>query len=192
MVFDFTGSLGFFNLGNNAKKSPINMAVCCIWLLLFSGCSLHKPGAQFAQPQVYTSSDFAELSTQNLSESDRNLYQNLQRQYSKWAGTPYEFGGHNRQGIDCSALMVEVFKGAFKQSLPRTTAQQVKVGERVSATQMKVGDLVFFKTGYDQRHVGVFMGASQFLHASVSNGVTFGRLDDPYWRSRYWQSRRIL
>lgn len=185
-------SLGCFVARERAKKSTAKVAVLGTCLLLFAGCSVHKPGAQFAQPQVYTSSDFAQLSTQNLSESDQNLYRNLKRQYSKWAGTPYEFGGHNRRGIDCSALMVEVFKGAFKQSLPRTTAQQVKVGDRVSPTQMKVGDLVFFKTGSNQRHVGVFMGASQFLHASVSNGVTFSRLDDPYWRSRYWQSRRIL
>jgi len=38
----------------------------------------------------------------------------------------------------------------------------------------------------------VFMGDDAFFHASVSKGVTVSRLNDEYWRSRYWQSRRVL
>ena len=88
--------------------------------------------------------------------------------------------------------MVHIFQDAFAKPLPRTTAEQVKVGNKVAKGRLQAGDLVFFKTGWNRRHVGVFVGDDRFLHASVSNGVVYSSLDDPYWRSRYWQSRRIL
>ena len=169
------------------------LAFCVIFL---SGCSVHQPNMQFSHaPQVY-SGDIDQIGaviqqrSKKVSRGKTHSY--LQRQYSKWAGTPYQFGGSSKKGIDCSALMVQVYKDAFGQPLPRTTAQQVKIGKSIAKSRLKVGDLVFFKTGRNQRHVGVYMGKNEFFHASVSNGVTVSQLTDPYWRSRYWQSRRIL
>lgn len=174
------------------------------FVVFMSGCSMHQQNQQFTHtPQVY-SGDFDAIGAvisqrsgkantnfaKSVSRGKKHAY--LQRQYSKWAGTPYQYGGTSRSGIDCSALMMKVYNEAFGRSLPRTTAQQVKLGKAVSQKRLKVGDLVFFKTGRNQRHVGVFMGGDQFLHASVSSGVIVSRLADPYWRSRYWQSRRIL
>lgn len=172
-------------------------------VIFMSGCSVHSSNQQFTHtPQVYNSNNDAigAIISQKTSKSVRpqrtlsrgKTHSSLRKQYSKWEGTPYSFGGTSRKGIDCSALVMHVYNEAFGASLPRTTAQQVKVGQSVSQSRMKVGDLVFFKTGWNQRHVGVFMGGNEFLHASVSNGVTVSKLSDPYWRSRYWQSRRIL
>lgn len=175
------------------------LALMTVVLVSLNGCSVHQAGATFSQPQVYVAKNAvhkkanqAFSKTFNGPKIEQLAHQRLREQHSKWAGTPYRFGGNSSSGIDCSALMMNVFKAAFNESLPRTTVQQVKVGQSVSKKELKVGDLVFFKLGRNQRHVGVFMGQSTFLHASVSNGVTYSRLDDPYWQMRYWQSRRIL
>ena len=42
------------------------------------------------------------------------------------------------------------------------------------------------------RHVGVYVGNGEFVHASSSKGVMLSRLDSKYWRKAYWTSRRIL
>jgi cell wall-associated NlpC family hydrolase len=55
-----------------------------------------------------------------------------------------------------------------------------------------VGDLVFFKTGLAKRHVGIYIGKGQFIHASTSRGVTRSRLNSPYWSKHYWKSVRVL
>ncbi len=155
--------------------------------LLLQGCATNQPGRSFQAPQVYQWSVTSE-STFFAVERQKKL----QMQYSKWQGTPYVYGGNSDKGIDCSAFMMRVFEASFNASIPRTTIQQVKVGQQVAKGRLQIGDLVFFKTGWNKRHVGVFIGKSQFMHASVSKGVTISKLDDPYWSSRYWQSRRIL
>ena len=42
-----------------------------------------------------------------------------------------------------------------------------------------------------QRHIGIYVGKKQFIHTSSSRGVMLSRLDNPYWQSAYWHSRRI-
>lgn len=114
----------------------------------------------------------------------------LLEQYEDWRGTPYRLGGTNRQGIDCSAFMQRTFADSFNTPLPRTTLAQSQTGRPVNLNQLQAGDLVFFKTGGKQRHVGVYIQEGYFLHASTSRGVMLSRLDNPYWYKHYWMARR--
>ncbi len=75
--------------------------------------------------------------------------------------------------------------------LPRTTAEQSQLGKAVPRSMAKKGDLVFFRTGRSMRHVGIYMGNNEFLHASTSQGVVVSSLDTPYWQRAFWQIRRI-
>ncbi|NXZ87730.1 C40 family peptidase [Serratia fonticola] len=75
--------------------------------------------------------------------------------------------------------------------LPRSTGEQMKLGSRVAKSELDTGDLVFFKTSPRQRHVGVYIGESEFVHASTSMGVTVSSLDNQYWGARYELARRI-
>ncbi|PSW05186.1 NlpC/P60 family protein [Photobacterium lipolyticum] len=111
--------------------------------------------------------------------------------YDAWKGTPYRLGGTSKRGIDCSAFVQVGYFSVYDKMLPRTTSELVKLGQSVSVTNAKEGDLVFFKTGYRLRHVGIYLGNSEFLHASTSQGVIISRLDNPYWRRAFWQVRRI-
>ncbi|PSV62994.1 hypothetical protein C9J48_05730 [Photobacterium profundum] len=111
--------------------------------------------------------------------------------YDVWKGTPYRLGGNSKRGIDCSAFVQVGYSSVYEKMLPRTTSEQVKLGHYVAVANAKEGDLVFFKTGYTTRHVGIYLGDSEFLHASTSRGVMISRLDNPYWSRKFWQIRRI-
>ncbi len=108
-----------------------------------------------------------------------------------WLGTPYKYGGTTRQGIDCSALMMFVFREGGK-NLPRTSRQQFMVGQSVERTTLRPGDLVFFNTnGRGISHVGLFIGNNAFIHASSSRGVVRETLNSPYFANRYMGARRV-
>ncbi|WP_195723817.1 NlpC/P60 family protein [Ewingella americana] len=113
-------------------------------------------------------------------------------EFYQWEGVKYKLGGVNDAGIDCSALMQEIFIGALEMELPRTTSEQIKKGRSVSISQLKPGDLVFFHTKKTVRHVGVYVGKKKFVHASSSKGVTVSSLDNSYWIEHFEAARRVL
>ncbi|MCM2131017.1 C40 family peptidase [Larsenimonas rhizosphaerae] len=116
----------------------------------------------------------------------------LMSEYDEWSGTPYRYGGESRSGIDCSALVQQIFSNSFDIDLPRTTLGQVLEGDKISKTALKPGDLVFFRPYRGDRHVGIYVGDGYFMHASSSSGVRLSRLDNPYWTRHYWQARRTV
>jgi len=115
-----------------------------------------------------------------------------------YIGTPYKYGGTTRAGIDCSALVYHSYKAA-KINLPRTSEDQSKEGERISKSNLKVGDIVFFATGDKKReinHAGIVSSAKggeiKFIHASTSLGVTESSLESDYYKKRYRKAKRVL
>ncbi len=115
----------------------------------------------------------------------------LRAQAERWRGVPYRLGGSSESGVDCSAFVQITFRSKLGVDLPRTTEELAREGERVSRSELQAGDLVFFKTGFRQRHVGIYMGGKRFLHASTSRGVMTSSLNNVYWKERYWKARRI-
>lgn len=110
-----------------------------------------------------------------------------------WMGTPYQWGGETRDGIDCSAFSREIFRTSGGIDLPRTTEEQVKLGSAVSQSNLEFGDLIFFNTtGENPSHVGIYIGDDMFAHASVSFGVTLSSLYSTYYKKRYTEARRVL
>lgn len=114
----------------------------------------------------------------------------LKHHYEKWRGTPYVDGGMSPTGIDCSGYTVLAYRDLFGVKLPRTALEQAGSGWKIPRHTLRSGDLVFFNTGRNTRHVGIYLHNDQFVHASLSRGVTLSSLEDPYWQERYWQSRR--
>lgn len=115
----------------------------------------------------------------------------LQQRKMVWRGVPYRLGGASRRGIDCSAFVMLTYRDLFGLALPRVTAAQAWLGHAVAREALRPGDLVFFKTGWKQRHVGIYIGDGRFLHASSSVGVTVSSLRNPYWAGHYWRARRL-
>ncbi|WP_237066081.1 NlpC/P60 family protein [Microbulbifer guangxiensis] len=121
----------------------------------------------------------------------QQLKQKLYSQHREWKGIPYRLGGLSKRGIDCSGLVYTTYRDQLGIELPRTTEYQAQVGTAIRRTDLRPGDLVFFKTGHKVRHVGIYLEGGKFFHASTSRGVTISRLDGYYWRDRYWQARRV-
>lgn len=116
----------------------------------------------------------------------------LQSQYRQWHGVPYRNGGYGRGGIDCSAFVQRTFQEKFGLSLPRTTGQLAVYGQQITSTGLRPGDLIMFKTGWGDRHVGIYLEKYRFMHVSTTIGVTVSKMTDPYWHDRYWQTRRVF
>ncbi len=79
----------------------------------------------------------------------------------------------------------------MNMSLPRTTGEQINHGFHIAQNELKPGDLVFFKTSKATRHVGVYVGNNEFIHASKIKGVTISSLANNYWQAHYETARRI-
>jgi len=130
--------------------------------------------------------------TTNLSKSEKEIISSLDLAYKDWKGVPYVLGGTGYNGVDCSSFMQIVFADYFEMELPRNTREQMKEGKSVRKNRIKLGDMIFFKTGRDSYHVGVMINNEQFLHASTSSGVMISGIQERYWADAYLTTRRIL
>ena len=93
--------------------------------------------------------------------------------------------------IDCSALTRRVYREAFNKELPRVSQQQIKKGTRVSAKNLKSGDIVYFRPDNRVSHTAVYVGNSLFINASSSKGVVMSSLKSPYWRKYFKYGVRV-
>ncbi len=160
-------------------------------VFLFSGCSHNPTPEHIVSLQTYKKIPQDETPLYQLKSKDP-IALTLYDEYKKWHGTPYCYGGDSANGIDCSALVQEIFYDAFGIKVPRTTKKQAKVGYEISQNEIKAGDIVLFKTGLRTHHSGIYLERGNFINTSSTHGVTLSNLNNPYWKEKYWQSRRIL
>jgi len=185
-------------------------------LLLLSSCAPLRPLAP-DQPKGYTRYEptvtkqkakkkYEQQNNQGSQQNNQDSQQNNQaitdkvitgidawdRVLSPWLGTPYLLGGTTKSGVDCSGFVSAVYREKEGMYIPRTSADEFKIGKSVSKNNLIIGDLVFFGERSKVSHVGIYIGKGSFIHASTSLGVTVTPLDDSYWKPRYIGARRYL
>lgn len=153
------------------------------FLLCLNGCSSKSTVIYIPQekacdpiPQIDLHEDIAEA---------------LREYFTSWQGTRYRYGGLSHKGVDCSGFVLRTYQDLFGLDLPRTVREQVTKGVKVSKSCLQAGDLVFFKTGRFQKHVGIYLENGYFIHASQSKGVIVSHLNNVYWQKKFWQAHRL-
>ena len=107
-------------------------------------------------------------------------------------GTPYQNGGSDPKGFDCSGFTQWVF-AQHGLALPREVEEQFKVGRKIKQDDLKPGDRVFFHTvSRGASHVGILVAGDQFVHAPSSKGVVrVESINSGYWSPRFVGARRL-
>ena len=108
-------------------------------------------------------------------------------------GRPYVYEASGPHSFDCSGFAMYVFR-SVGVNLPHNAQKQFARGVKVSRGKLEAGDLVFF--GYygsaDIRHVGIYLGNGEFIHASTKKGVIITAMDSPYYAGNYKGAVRVL
>ena len=103
-------------------------------------------------------------------------------------GVPYRWGGSSpAAGFDCSGFVRYVY-GRFGISLPHSSFADLVLGRRVSRSQLRPGDLVFFDGA---GHVGIYVGDGRFIHAPHTGTVVSISTMTGWYGAQYVGARRI-
>ena len=149
-----------------------------------------------AKEYVHTKYSFKEAKslTKKIKETVRsyaseNKAESLISYAKQFIGNKYVWGGTSlTNGTDCSGFTLRVFQ-KFGYSLPRTSAEQAGCGSSVKLSELKPGDLVFYKRGGRVHHVAIYIGGGQIVHAA---GAKWGIITSNMNYSRVSHARRIL
>ena len=108
-----------------------------------------------------------------------------------WWKTPYRYGGETKKGIDCSAFAGKLFRNVYHVELPRTASEQYVYSKRIKKSELKDGDLLFFRTHVKSGwHVGVYLTDGWFIHSTSKKGVTISNLSE--YNRIYYAAGRVL
>lgn len=107
----------------------------------------------------------------------------------QFVGNPYVYGGTSlTNGTDCSGFTMSIFR-KFGISLPRTSGSQSGVGRKISVSEARAGDLIFYARNGHVNHVALCIGGGRVVHASnPSVGITTSNIG---YRTPYC-ARRVI
>ncbi|MBD3109939.1 LysM peptidoglycan-binding domain-containing protein [Bacillus sp. AGMB 02131] len=112
----------------------------------------------------------------------------------KYLGAKYLYGASTTQtdAFDCSSFTMRVYQ-ENGITLPRNSVAQSKVGQSISLSNVRKGDLIFFDTDYDGtiNHVAIAVDSTTILHCATSTGVATATLNS-YWKPRVAKVTRVF
>lgn len=119
-------------------------------------------------------------------ESNNSIVKEAQ----KHLGKPYKYGAIGPDSFDCSGFVYGVHK-ILGIALPRTSLAQSEIdGKKLTKSELKVGDLVFFDTSLEGHvnHSGIYLGDDKFIHASSGKAysVTISSMNGWYKDKFKW------
>ena len=102
----------------------------------------------------------------------------------------YVFGGGRTASdiaagrFDCSGFVSWAFSQAGV-SVGASTDSLKNTGTRVSTSEMRPGDMVFFNTYKTDGHVGIYLGGGKFIGSQSSTGVAVANMSSGYWADHF-------
>ena len=149
----------------------------------------------FEEPESYETTDIA-LTALSKSKADTKQQKVLLDTAFSYLGTPYRHGGVTRNGMDCSGFVSTTFK-SISVPLSRSSQEMATQGTKIDLEDVKVGDLLFFRTTRKSRisHVGMVVdidGDIKFIHSSSKRGVVISSLSDEYYKKTFRMAKRVM
>lgn len=159
---------------------------------LLTSCHSHRKAAEKAPRETYVPAVEHPGSNPPAAVPKGNR-DDLVKEARKWIGTRYKYGGESRKGVDCSGLVMSVYRDRAGIKLPHNSAEQQVFCTPLKREQLLAADLVFFTTSRKGRvsHVGLYIGEGRFIHSSTSKGVIISSLDEDYYRRHYHSAGRV-
>ena len=117
--------------------------------------------------------------------------QSLREAEAVWRGSPYAPGGSDFTGVDPVSFVRRLYSELFSIDLPRTTSRIAEAGQKVSQNNLIPGDLLLFRLDGGLRHIGIYLGRTEFVHVSIDQGVTVDRVSSAQWRDALVGARRM-
>ncbi|MDI3489493.1 MAG: hypothetical protein PWP11_770 [Thauera sp.] len=168
------------------RAMQIRRLLLALTLALSMGHSAHADEPAKVEPAVAETSMLSEYGSAAEQLVDQAL---------EYLGVRYRFGGTSpTTGLDCSGLVLNVFRNAIGLDLPRTASEMAKLGDKIGRQELKPGDLVFFNTMRRTfSHVGIYLGDGKFVHAPSRGGkVRIETISSSYWSKRFNGARRLV
>jgi lipoprotein Spr len=117
----------------------------------------------------------------------------------QFEGVRYRGGGTTKDGMDCSGMVYATFQ-IFDVTLPRSSHEMAKVGTEIKLSEVKKGDLLFFRNNKRRNiinHVGLVTevtpeGEVKFIHSSTSSGVIVSSMNEPYNERTFVKASRVI
>lgn len=143
---------------------------------------------------IHSSSGFRGSTHQSRKDSPLGLA--IVKTARSQIGRPYKWGGKSpNEGFDCSGFVWWVYS-RHGVNLPRMTGEQIKAGRSVKFSELRAGDIVFFKVSFwgKSLHEGIYSGKNSFfIHSPKSgNHVREESITSSYWRKSFIEARRVI
>lgn len=97
----------------------------------------------------------------------------------QFVGNRYVYGGSDpNYGVDCSGFTRYVLQHAANISLPHSSTSQSRYGEKISVSELRPGDLIFYGGSGYINHVALYIGDGNIVHASsAKTGIKVSKYD---------------
>ena len=151
-------------------------------------------GNVYANPEVSKEYESYAVPGEYLTDTQ---FSKLHNEAKKYLGFPYVWGGASpATSFDCSGFVSYVINHSGNGwNYGRLTANGWKnVTLRVSETDVKAGDLVFFQGTYNTAgasHVGIVVDPVKKTMIHCGNPIQYASYDTPYWRAHAYCYGRI-
>lgn len=186
------------------KSSLLRLCICgAVVTLLMTSCGSSRTVTATSGHRVHKTTS-GKASNNNVRPSEKVEYaiidgtlestsRALLSEAKKWLGTPYKYGGEDKSGVDCSGLVLSVFRDALNIKLPRSSSKQKEYSSDISKRDLIPGDLLFFSTtgGGKVSHVGMYIGEGKMVHSSTSRGVMVSRIEEDYFVRTFAGAGRV-
>lgn len=146
------------------------------WIMIELDDSVGYVASEYVE-QTY-SLNTAVKYTPPAEEAARTLRGRIVAYALKWLGGKYVWGGETLgKGVDCSGFVMKVYQN-FGVYLTHHSGTMAGEGRRISRSQLKKGDLVFYAKNGSINHVAMYIGDGQVVHArSRRRGICITDMD---------------